>query len=170
MLRIASLFGLCLFLLGHIMVFFTGKHDPINASILMLALLLMALSITHLFLIAYAPVSTRWGALLLFLGLFAHALLQFDIMGLGISAQFTHYDKPLAHFALFAPLLGSAFIFHWLRNEHPDEILRGGLFMGGALFYGAAQAFFTSPVLSLVAALIFASSFLYLSFLNTQKY
>lgn len=152
------------------MIFFANKHDPINASILMLAFLLMALSIIHFFFVTYAPMPLRIGTVFLFAGLFAQALLQFDIMALGVTEPFSHQAKPLALFAAISPPIGG-FMLAWIwKTDHAKNATRALGFALAATLFACAQTFLPAMTINLLAALIFAAGFFALSFAKTTSY
>ncbi len=170
MLRTAHIIGIALFLLSHAMLLFSKQHDPINASVMMLACILMAVGMLRYFSAPYAPLSNRFGIALWVTGFFLTAFMHFDIMALGITPAFMHQSKllwTLSHIALVAAAICFA---AWLYIDDRGNFRLSIVALIGILIFALAMQFSFNASLNATAALLFATASTWYAIYKIEKY
>jgi len=170
MLRTTNFIAIFLFGLGEIMLFAANRYDPINASILMLAMLLLALSTLRFLFAPFAPSSNRYGSICIILGFFMWAFFYFDIMALGLSAPSSHFAKFLFWFPMLL-LAGGAVLFAlWLSPlGQPDRALGLTLPIAFAL-YATPRLLALSQLAQLITAIMLGATLFWLAIYRIRQF
>ena len=170
MLRTASIIGISLFLLSHAMLFFSQQHDPINASVMMLASILIALGFLRFFGAPYAPLSNRLGIIFWIGGWFLNALLHFDIMALGLTPAFSHQEKLLWSISHLCFIAAAGSFFFWMNQDYQSQRKVALVVLGITIGFTLIQQFAQNTTLTLIAALIFAAALVWFAIFKIEKY
>lgn len=170
MLRTVNFIAIFLLALGETMLFAANKHDPINASVLMLAMLLLAISSLRFLFIPYAPMNNRFGALALIFGFFASAFFQFDIMAFGITEHSSHFGKTLFNAAQTLLIFGSILLGFWLYPLGKVDKSLGLTFPIATIAYAVPRLFALSSSAQLVTALMLCATLAWLAIYKIQRY
>jgi len=170
MLRTTNFIAILLFILGEIMVFAANRYDPINASILMLAMLLLALSNLRFIFAPFAPANNRLGSLAIIIGFFASAFFFFDIMAHGLTEHSLHFEKFLFWFPQLLLLGGSVLIATWLYPLGRNDRALGVSLSIAFLAYAASRYMMLSPSAQLITALTLAATLSWLALYKIREF
>lgn len=172
MLRTVNFIAIFLLALGETMLFAANKHDPINASVLMLAMLLLAISsLRFLFLfVPYAALTNRFGSLFLIFGFFGSAFFQFDIMAFGVTEHSSHFGKTLFIASQVLLVLGSGLLGLWLYPLGKTDKSLGITLPIAMLVFAAPRFLGLSASAQLVTALMLCATLAWLAIYKIQRY
>lgn len=170
MLRTVNFIAIFLLALGETMLFAANKHDPINASVLMLAMLLLAISSLRFLFAPYAPLTNRFGALFLIFGFFASAFFQFDIMAFGVTEHSSHFGKTLFIASQTLLILGSVLLALWLYPLGKTDKSLGLTLPIAMIAYSAPRFLGLSASAQLVTALMLCATLVWLAIYKIQRY
>ncbi|MGJ8529458.1 hypothetical protein [Maritalea sp.] len=170
MLRTTNLIACFLFLLGETMLFAANRYDPINASILMLAMLLLALSSVRFLFAPFAPSSNRVGASLLVFGFFSSAFFFFDIMGFGLTPHSSHFDRTLFWGPLLFLMSGAVLFAVWLYPLGKIDKALGLTLPLALLIYAAPRLLALSPSAQLVTAFTLCATLVWLALYKIRQF
>lgn len=170
MLRTAHIIGISLFLLSHAMLFFSRQHDPINASVMMLASILMAVGMLRFLSAPHAPISNRLGTLFWVIGFFLMAFMHFDIMALGITPAYMHQGKLLWNLSHITLALAAVCFAIWIYAEDRSQLRFAVGALAGVIIFGLMMQFSFNAVLNATSALIFAAACTWLAIYKIVKY
>lgn len=159
-----------LLVLGEGMLFAANRYDPINASVLMLAMLLFALGNVRFMFVAYAPASTKLGAFLTITGYFLSALFFFDVMGFGISEHSSHFHKKLFWFPQLLLIGGMCFLTLWFRQRSKLDALPGVTMAVALVLYSGTRYFEFASLLQLIGGIALAGAAVWIAFYKLEKY
>ncbi len=163
MLRTTNLIACFLLLLGEIMLFAANRYDPINASILMLAMLLLALSSTRFLFAPFAPSTNRVGASLLVFGFFLSAFFYFDIMGFGLSPHSSHFSRALFWGPQLLLIGGAIPIAIWLVPLGKTDKALGLTLPLAFMLYAVPRQLSLSSSVQLVTAVTLCAALIWLA-------
>lgn len=170
MLRTTNLIAVFLFGLGEIMLFAANRYDPINASILMLAMLLFALSSLRFLFAPFAPSSNRYGSICIILGFFMSAFFYFDIMAFGLTPHSSHFAKFLFWFPQLVLLIGSGLFAMWLYPLGKTDKALGLTLPIALIAYAAPRILTLSATSQLVTAIMLGATLCWLAFYKIRQF
>ena len=170
MFRTTNLIAVFLFGLGETMLFAANRYDPINASVLMLAMLLLAISSLRFLFVPYAPLTNRFGSLFLIFGFFGSAFFQLDIMAFGVTEHSNHFGKTLFIASQVLLVLGSGLLGLWLYPLGKTDKSLGFTLPIAMLAYAAPRFLGLSASAQLVTALMLCATLAWLAIYKIQRY
>ena len=170
MLRTTNLIAVFLFGLGETMLFAANRYDPINASVLMLAMLLLALSTLRFLFAPFAPPTNRYGAICMILGFFVSAFFYFDIMAYGLSPPSSHFANFLFWFPQTLMIIGAMLWANWLYPLGKHDKALGLTLPLALLSYAAPRLLTLSATAQLVTAIMLGATLCWLAFYKIRQF
>jgi len=152
------------------MLFAANRYDPINASILMLAMLLFALSSLRFLFAPFAPPSNRYGSICLILGFFMSAFFFFDIMGFGLTPHSSHFAKFLFWFPQLLLLAGASLFAVWLYPLGKSDKALGLTLPIALIAYAAPRIFSLGASSQLITAIMLGATLCWLAIYEIRQF
>ena len=170
MLKTTNLIAVFLFGLGETMLFAANRYDPINASMLMLAMLLFAMSTLRILFAPFAPSTNRLGSICMIFGFFMWAFFYFDIMALGLTTHSSHFGKALFWLPQILLISGSLMLAFWLHPLGKQDKALGIVLPLAFITYAGARVFALSPSAQLLTALMLGATLCWLALYKIRQF